>query len=103
VTVSTTAPMTAGSMSSGDFPSGGSFIPCTLALLASSLLFAGCRRRIPALAVALIAVAFLALPGCGGGGSSPPPAGTPAGSYTTTVTATAGNLKHTTALTVILH
>jgi hypothetical protein len=103
VTVSTTAPMTAGSMSSGDFPSGGSFIPCALALLASSLLFAGCRRRIPAQTVALIAVAFLAIPGCGGGGSSPPPPGTLAGSYTTTVTATAGNLKHTTALTVIVH
>jgi hypothetical protein len=103
VTVSTTAPMIAGAMASTNFPSGANSAGWTLAMLASGLLLAGYRRRMPALAVALIAVAFLALPGCGGGGSSSPPAGTPAGSYTTTVTATAGNLKHTTALTVIVH
>jgi FG-GAP-like repeat/Abnormal spindle-like microcephaly-assoc'd, ASPM-SPD-2-Hydin len=104
VTVSTTAPMIAGAMASTNFPSGANSAGWTLAMLASGLLLAGYRRRMPALAVALIAVAFLALPGCGGGGgSSPPPPGTPAGSYTTTVTATAGNLKHTTALTVIVH
>jgi hypothetical protein len=111
VTVSTTAPVTAGSMSSGNFPSNLGFIPWTLALLASGLLLGGYERRMPAAAAAMIVVALLALPGCGGGGgggsggggSSPPPPGTPAGSYTTTVTATAGNLKHTTALTVIVH
>jgi hypothetical protein len=101
-TVSTTAPMTAGAMASTKFPSGGNFAGWTLAMLVSGLLLAGYRRRMPALAVDLIAVAFLALPGCGGGSSSPPP-GTPAGTYTTTVTATAGNLKHTTTLTVIVH
>ena len=102
-TVSTTASMTARAMASANFPSGGSFIGGMLAMLVSGLLFVGCRRRIQALAVPLIAVAFLTLPGCGGGGSSPTTTpGTPAGSYTATVTASAGNLKHTTALTVIV-
>lgn len=103
VTVSTTAPGTAGSISSGNVPPGSTLIIRMLALLASGLLFAGYRRRIQVLAVPLIAVAFLALPGCGGGGSSPAKTpGTPAGTYTATVTATAGNLKHTTTLTVIV-
>jgi hypothetical protein len=43
--------------------------------------------------------------GCGGGGSTtppppPPPTGTPAGTYTITVTATSGNLSHATTLTL---
>jgi len=53
------------------------------------------------LAVALIAVEFLGMAGCGGGGSSSTP-GTPAGTYTATVTATSGNLNHRTALTVVV-
>jgi hypothetical protein len=77
----------------------------TTVLLASGLLFAGYRRRIRILAVPLIAVAFLAIPGCGGGGgssSSTITPGTPAGTYTATVTAKSGSLSHNAALTVIV-
>jgi hypothetical protein len=74
-------------------------------LLASGLLFAGYRRRIRLLGIPMIAVAFLAMPGCGGGGgssSSTTTPGTPAGTYTATVTAKSGSLSHNTALTVIV-
>jgi hypothetical protein len=82
-------------------------ISWTMVLLASGLLFAGYRRRIRILAVPLIAVTFLAVAGCGGGGgggssSSTTTPGTPAGTYTATVTAKSGSLSHNTALTVIV-
>jgi hypothetical protein len=105
VKVSTTASGTvAGSISSANFPTGVMPVSWTMVLLASGLLFAGYRRRIRILGIPLIAVAFLAMPGCGGGGSSSPTTtpGTPAGTYTATVTAKSGSLSHNTALTVIV-
>jgi hypothetical protein len=101
--VSTTAPGTAGSMSQAIFPSGMMPITWTIVLLACGLLFAGYRRRIPALAIPMIAVALLGVAACGGSGSSTTNApGTPAGTYTATVTAKSGNLSHTTTVTVIV-
>lgn len=104
VKVSTTAPVTAGSISSANFPTGGMPISWTMVLLASGLLFAGYRRRTRFLAVPVIALAFLAMPGCGGGGSPPPTTtpGTPAGTYKATVTAKSGSLSHNTTLTMIV-
>jgi hypothetical protein len=78
-------------------------IAWTIAVLASGLLFAGYRRRIPALALPMIAVVLLGMAGCSGGSTSSANApGTPAGTYTATVTAKSGSLSHTTALTVIV-
>jgi hypothetical protein len=52
-------------------------------------------------------LAFVALTGCGGSSSSSPPPpttlpGTPAGTYTATVTATSGSLSQQETLTVIV-
>jgi len=103
--ISTTAAVTAGSISPANFTPGGTAIQWTIVLLASALLFAGYRRRKPALAIPMIALAFLGMAACGGGGSSTTTTttpGTPAGTYTATVTAKSGSLNHTTTLTVIV-
>jgi pro-kumamolisin-like protein/Big-like domain-containing protein len=54
------------------------------------------RRRSMLLGLMLVMALLLTLPACGGGGSSTPPPtqdpGTPAGTYTVTVTATGGSL-----------
>ncbi len=59
-----------------------------------------------AVPVLLLAMTIGAIGGCGGGGSTPPPPpvnnGTPAGTYTLTVTAASGNLTHTQQLTLIV-
>ena len=105
VKVSTTASGTvAGSISSANFPTGVMPVSWAMLLLASGLLFAGYRRRIRILGIPLIAVAFLAMPGCGGGGSSSSTTtpGTPTGTYTAMVTAKSGSLSHNIALTVIV-
>ena len=101
--ISTTAAVTAGSIWPANFSPGVTAIQWTIVLLASGLLFAGYRRRKPALAIPMIAVAFLGMAACGGGGSSTTTTpGTPAGTYTATVTAKSGSLNHTATLTVIV-
>ncbi len=102
--ISTTAAGIAGSISRVNPPRGMTPIAWTIVLLASGLLFSVYRRRMPALAIPMVAVAFLAMPGCGGGGgsSASQTPGTPAGTYTATVTAKSGSLSHNTALTVIV-
>jgi hypothetical protein len=49
------------------------------------------RRHIPHWVFAIGAFIMLLCIGCGGGGSTPPPPGTPAGTFTLTVTATSSN------------
>jgi subtilase family serine protease len=62
------------------------------------------RRRRLAVALTLVALALVAsLAGCGGGSSSPKNPGTPAGSYTVTVTGTSGSTSHTTNVSVVVH
>jgi hypothetical protein len=103
--ISTTAAGTAGSISSASLPPGIKPIIWTIAILASGLLLAGYRRRIPALALPMMAGVLLGMSACGGGGggsSSMKSPGTPAGTYTATVTAKSGGLTHNTALTVIV-
>jgi large repetitive protein len=71
-----------------------------LAVLLMAALLAQARRR-PALAAFGFAVVLLiALTGCGGGNSAGVPAGTQAGTYTITVSATSGSLVHNTTLTL---
>jgi hypothetical protein len=71
-------------------------------LLAGVFLF-GTKFRRPRLSIVLtlVGVAFLAAAlGCGGGSSSTKSPGTPAGSYTVTVTGTSGGTTHTTSVSV---
>jgi len=82
-----------------------------LAILLSVLLLSLTRTRRQRFAAALPLaglVLFLMLQtiSCGGGSSytppPPPPAGTPAGNYTVTVTATSGSLTHTATLALVV-
>ena len=79
----------------------------TLLLAAVFLRFVHTRRlRLAGTLPFAVLVLFVLLQvmGCGGGGSSgpPPPTGTPAGTYTVTVTGTSGNTIHTTTLTLVV-
>jgi hypothetical protein len=101
VKVSTPAPGTAGSISTANFTPGATAFQWTIVLLACGLVFAGYRLRKPALAISM--VALFAMTACGGGsspGTSMP--GTPAGTYTATVTAKSGSLSHTAQMTVVV-
>jgi hypothetical protein len=72
-------------------------------LFAAGLLGLGNRRRLPVLATPIIILACASWIGCGGGGSSSHTTpGTPAGTYTATVTATSGSLNHNMTLTVVV-
>jgi len=76
-----------------------------LLLLGGGLLFVGLgrQRQRPVLAAATIVLGIAGWVSCGGGGSSPQTTpGTPAGTYTATITAKSGTLNHNTALTVIV-
>ena len=105
VTVGTTAPVTTTSMrgvSHGGLPLASIPVAGLLGWLLTRK-----RRRIAMRAALLVMAALTPWAGCGSGGSSTPPItkttpGTPAGTYTATVTATSGSLSHTTALQVIV-
>jgi hypothetical protein len=72
-----------------------------LLVFASIYLLACRRRRLPALAATVLAVAVaLCAASCGGGSSHTTNSGTTPGTYTVTVTATSGSLTHTTSLQV---
>jgi hypothetical protein len=70
---------------------------------------AGRQRIVGTVALAgLLLFLMLQTIGCGGGSYTsppppPPPAGTPAGTYPVTVSATSGTLNHTTTLTVVVN
>jgi len=100
VTVGTTAPVTTGTMSEIGFPLGWLPLAWTGMLISVDLLTRN-RKRLPILAV----LALASCAGCGGGGgssSSRTTPGTPAGTYTATITATSGSSSYKTSLTVIV-
>jgi hypothetical protein len=104
VTVATTAPVTAGTVSAVDIPPAPMRLTWTVMLLGFGwfLLRAGKRRSV--LAAPLLFLALGSWVGCGGGVSSSPQTtpGTPTGTYTATVTATSGSLSHNMSLTVVV-
>jgi hypothetical protein len=82
------------------------FLPLSgLALIGTGFSCASSRRRkvLGFLMLYAILAALLLLPACGGGGSHPPPhGGTPAGTYTITVTGTDGTLTHPVSPALVL-
>jgi hypothetical protein len=106
LTVTTTAASVTGP-GAGPFNSPGWFVAALGAILACIfLLVIPTRRRRPKMAFGLLVFALLvaAFVACGGGSSSTPSVpsnpGTPAGTYTVTVTATSGSLSHTVNVSV---
>jgi uncharacterized protein YceK len=103
-TITTTASGSASTGPTGSWPTGVRFVAWALALGASGLLFAGRRRRVGSAGAIMVVLAFAVIAGCGGSKSSTLPStgfkGTPAGTYTATVTATSGSLSHQVALTL---
>ena len=104
VTVATTAPVTTGTLSPIGFPPTVMPLAWTALVLGSGWLFLRNRKRLPGLAAPLIVLAFATWVGCGGGASSShhTTPGTPAGTYTATVTATSGSISHSMPLTVVV-
>jgi len=102
VNVNTTPAVTGGTITGFKFPTGTLPMAVTL-VLASGLLLAWKRRRLPALVVPVV-LALISLAGCGGSSSasSHTTPGTPAGTYTATIKATSGSLNHGTTLTVVV-
>jgi len=101
-TVATTAPMTTNAVPLVNFPPGA--MPGALMLLGSAWLFVRNRKRLPALAAPVVVLAFAFCVSCGGSGSpsSHTTPGTPAATYTATITATSGDHSHTVPLTVVV-
>jgi Beta-propeller repeat/Abnormal spindle-like microcephaly-assoc'd, ASPM-SPD-2-Hydin len=104
MTVSTTAGTT-GAISYLGFPGGAIPLAWTLALFASGLFFIRETRSWLATAPLTAVLALTVLVGCGGGNTPSSPSslpGTPAGTYTVSVTANSMNLSHNTTLTVVV-
>jgi hypothetical protein len=106
VTFSTTASSSTGGGPSTSFPTGIGLVSWTLVLFASGLVFLASRRR-PSVALPMIVLSLILMVGCGGSKSSSSSSthtvmGTPAGTYTATITATSGSLGHQVVLNVIV-
>jgi hypothetical protein len=103
VSVGTTAPVTTSALPHLGLPPTGSRLRWTYMLLATVLLCSLSRRRISVLARATVVMTMVWLAACGGtSGNGSASQGTPAGSYTTTITASSGTLSHRTTLTVVV-
>ncbi len=103
VQVGTTAPVTTGAVPPVSFPTGPMLLIWTLTLLVSGWLLTRNRKRLPVLAGLVVVLALTFSIGCGGSGSSSHTTpGTPAGTYTATVTGTSGSVSQNMALTVVV-
>jgi FG-GAP-like repeat len=104
VKVGTTAPSSAAmvspiGLSPGSLPWGWTFLG-TIMLVGFSGLASQSRKRAPVLVLPVLMLAVLLWVACGGSSSPHNTQGTPAGTYTATVTATSGSLSHATAFKV---
>ena len=105
VTVTATITTAAPTTSQTRPPLGGAPVAWTAILLGTLLPWK--RKRPLLMAIAVIAFAGVSVIGCGGGGSSSSShttttPGTPAGTYTATITAVSGSLNHSTTMTVVV-
>lgn len=101
INVSTSPPTTPGG--AVRIPPAGGFRSWPAAVLATLLrMMLALPRRRAGLLATTVALGFVFLAGCGGNSMPPPPAGTPPGQYQLTVTATSGNITHSTAVTLIV-
>jgi hypothetical protein len=102
VKVATTA-ATTGTAFFANFPPAAKPLTWSLMLLGSICLWVRSCKRLPALAAPIVLLVFLFSAGCGG--SSPSShiiPGTPAGTYTATITASSGSLSHNMPLTIVV-
>ena len=103
VTVGTTASVTTGAVSYTHFPPAAMPLAWMSILLGSAFWMRN-RKRLSVLATPVIVLTLALCVSCGGSGStsSHTTPGTPAGTYTATVTASSGSLSHSTALQLVV-
>lgn len=101
VSVGTTAPVTTSVLPNLGVPATDSPLLWTSISLGAVWLYARRRKRLLAFSLSIVVVSSIWLFACGGSSSHTTP-GTPAGTYTATVTATSGNLDHNTVLQVVV-
>ncbi len=106
IQVATVASATTGALTRVNFPLGPMSLAWTLLFLGSAWLWSRNRNRLPVLAAPIVVLAFAFSVGCGGSSSSSSSThttpGTPAGTYTTTITATSGSTTQKMALQVVV-
>jgi len=102
VTVGTTAATTGGTWPNTALPRTIGLVLWTATPLGLMGLWIRNRKRLTRFALIAMMFALSLCVACSGGSSPPPTQGTPAGTYTATVTGTSGSLNHTTTLTVVV-
>jgi hypothetical protein len=105
VSTGTTATVTTSVVPHGVFPPGSMLLIWTVMMLGSVCLWMRTRKRLPALVAPMMVLLLASFVSCGGGGSPTShhtTPGTPAGTYTATITATSGSVNHNMVLTLVV-